>query len=192
MIIYFYGNRGSGKTLSSVILTDLFKKIYEKNKQKPLVFTNIDMKLKNFDMLDYFEEQYQNNKIPKIFLFDEIDKYSDSRRSMSLVNLFISYSMSLSRKTNTDFIMTSQIEGALDIRIRKFCDLIINPSYNKKTYQLKWDIFNQNNSNLSKVYVKNPKKYYTEYDTNYLTINMIKNDLKKFKILTKDFKSNTN
>ena len=33
------------------------------------------------------------------------------------------------------------------------------------------------NSNLSKVYVKNPKKYYTEYDTNYLTINMIKNDL---------------
>ena len=69
MIIYFYGNRGSGKTLSSVILTDLFKKIYEKNKQKPLVFTNIDMKLKNFNMLDYFEEQYQNNKIPKIFLF---------------------------------------------------------------------------------------------------------------------------
>ena len=61
----------------------------------------------------------------KILLFDEIDKYIDARGSMSSINKFIVYIMRLSRKTNTDIIMTSQLLRSIDLKAVKFANLII-------------------------------------------------------------------
>ena len=190
MIIYFYGNRGKGKTLSSVILTDLLNKFYNKQKKKCVIFSNVDMQLKEYDITEFFNKEFQNDKLPKIFLFDEIDKFGDARVSNSVVNRFISYSVSLSRKTNTDYIFTAQIYKSLDFRLRKFTDFVIAPELNKKTYMLKWDMFNQGSGTSKTIAFKHPvNDYYKKYDTHYLTLDLIAEYMPKFKELSKQFGS---
>lgn len=191
MIIHFYGNRGSGKTLSSVILCDLLNKFYNSKNKRCIIFSDVEMQLREYDIIEYFNKEFQNTKQPKIFLFDEVDKFVDSRSSMTLTNKYISYSIGLSRKTDTDYIFTTQIYNSLDVRLRRFTDLIISPTYNKKTYKLKWDIQNLN-LDISKTLNVNLdiKKYYKKYDTNYLTLDLIDNYMLKFQNLTKNFKGN--
>ena len=186
MIIYFYGNRGCGKTLSSVILTDLFNKLYNAEKKKCIIFTNVEMDLKDHEIFDFFNPEFQNTKQPKIFLFDEMDKYSDSRNSMSSLNKFIGYSVSLSRKTNTDYIFTTQFFNSLDKRLRVFADFIILPTKSKN--KIEWEIYNQNNGNLKTITLNlDISKYYKRYDSYYLTLDKIQKDLPKLKELVKKF-----
>ena len=188
MIIYWYGDRGSGKTLSSVMIANLFKEYYKKNNEKPLLFANVKMENRDYDMLKFYNKEFQNHNQPKIFLFDEIDKFADNRTSSSMINRVIGYTISLSRKTNTDFLITSQYYKAVDFRIRGFCDFIIAPEIKEKKF-LYWEIFNNKNATTSKRKINvDLKTIFPLYNTNYLTIDLISEYLIQFKIISKAFK----
>lgn len=180
--IIIYGDKGSGKTLMSIV----FCEIERKKDNTTQFFTNTDYKYKTGDILDYLKKENQNKKYHKILLFDEIDKYIDARGSMSSINKFIVYIMSLSRKTNTDIIMTSQLLRSIDLKAVKFANLIIQSNLLQKPEKengnisiLNLDILTQDNYNTYSKVVKISPDVLKLYDTNYLLLGEISEDLKK-------------
>ena len=109
MIKYYYGDMGSGKTLSMIIDAEIIRRKIESLNKKFLCFTDIDYKYKTNELWEILDRKYENKKDYKLLLFDEMDKFTDSRRAMTDINRFISYIISLSRKTNMDCIFSTQI-----------------------------------------------------------------------------------
>ena len=182
MDIIIYGDKGSGKTLMSIV----FCEIERKKDNTTQFFTNTDYKYKTGSILDYLKKENQNKNYHKILLFDEIDKYIDARGSMSSINKFIVYIMSLSRKTNTDIIMTSQLLRSIDLKAVKFANLIIQSNLLQKPEKengnisiLNLDILTQDNYNTYSKVVKISPEVLKLYDTNYLLLGEISEDLKK-------------
>ena len=180
--IIIYGDKGSGKTLMSIV----FCEIERKKDNTTQFFTNTDYKYKTGSILDYLKKENQNKNYHKILLFDEIDKYIDARGSMSSINKFIVYIMSLSRKTNTDIIMTSQLLRSIDLKAVKFANLIIQSNLLQKPEKengnisiLNLDILTQDNYNTYSKIVKISPEVLKLYDTNYLLLGEISEDLKK-------------
>lgn len=180
--IIIYGDKGSGKTLMSIV----FCEIERKKDNTTQFFTNTDYKYKTGNILDYLKKENQNKNYHKILLFDEIDKYIDARGSMSSINKFIVYIMSLSRKTNTDIIMTSQLLRSIDLKAVKFANLIIQSNLLQKPEKengnisiLNLDILTQDNYNTYSKIVKINPEVLKLYDTNYLLLGEISEDLKK-------------
>ena len=180
--IIIYGDKGSGKTLMSIV----FCEIERKKDNTTQFFTNTDYKYKTGNILDYLKKENQNKNYHKILLFDEIDKYIDARGSMSSINKFIVYIMSLSRKTNTDIIMTSQLLRSIDLKAVKFANLIIQSNLLQKPEKengnisiLNLDILTQDNYNTYSKIVKINPDVLKLYDTNYLLLGEISEDLKK-------------
>ena len=180
--IIIYGDKGSGKTLMSIV----FCEIERKKDNTTQFFTNTDYKYKTGNILDYLKKENQNKNYHKILLFDEIDKYIDARGSMSSINKFIVYIMSLSRKTNTDIIMTSQLLRSIDLKAVKFANLIIQSNLLQKPEKengnisiLNLDILTQDNYNTYSKVVKISPEVLKLYDTNYLLLGEISEDLKK-------------
>ena len=180
--IIIYGDKGSGKTLMSIV----FCEIERRKDNTTQFFTNTDYKYKTGSILDYLKKENQNKNYHKILLFDEIDKYIDARGSMSSINKFIVYIMSLSRKTNTDIIMTSQLLRSIDLKAVKFANLIIQSNLLQKPEKengnisiLNLDILTQDNYNTYSKIVKISPEVLKLYDTNYLLLGEISEDLKK-------------
>ena len=105
---------------------------------------------------------------------------------MSSINKFIVYIMSLSRKTNTDIIMTSQLLRSIDLKAVKFANLIIQSNLLQKPEKengnisiLNLDILTQDNYNTYSKIVKINPDVLKLYDTNYLLLGEISEDLKK-------------
>jgi hypothetical protein len=189
MDIIIYGDKGSGKTLMSIV----FCEIERKKDNTTQFFTNTDYKYKTGSILDYLKKENQNKNYHKILLFDEIDKYIDARGSMSSINKFIVYIMSLSRKTNTDIIMTSQLLRSIDLKAVKFANLIIQSNLLQKPEKengnisiLNLDILTQDNYNTYSKIVKINPDVLKLYDTNYLLLGEISEDLKKIMKYYKD------
>lgn len=187
--IIIYGDKGSGKTLMSIV----FCEIERKKDNTTQFFTNTDYKYKTGNILDYLKKENQNKNYHKILLFDEIDKYIDARGSMSSINKFIVYIMSLSRKTNTDIIMTSQLLRSIDLKAVKFANLIIQSNLLQKPEKengnisiLNLDILTQDNYNTYSKIVKINPDVLKLYDTNYLLLGEISEDLKKIMKYYKD------
>ena len=187
--IIIYGDKGSGKTLMSIV----FCEIERKKDNTTQFFTNTDYKYKTGSILDYLKKENQNKNYHKILLFDEIDKYIDARGSMSSINKFIVYIMSLSRKTNTDIIMTSQLLRSIDLKAVKFANLIIQSNLLQKPEKengnisiLNLDILTQDNYNTYSKIVKISPEVLKLYDTNYLLLGEISEDLKKIMKYYKD------
>ena len=187
--IIIYGDKGSGKTLMSIV----FCEIERKKDNTTQFFTNTDYKYKTGNILDYLKKENQNKNYHKILLFDEIDKYIDARGSMSSINKFIVYIMSLSRKTNTDIIMTSQLLRSIDLKAVKFANLIIQSNLLQKPEKengnisiLNLDILTQDNYNTYSKIVKISPEVLKLYDTNYLLLGEISEDLKKIMKYYKD------
>ena len=189
MDIIIYEDKGSGKTLMSIV----FCEIERKKDNTTQFFTNTDYKYKTGSILDYLKKENQNKNYHKILLFDEIDKYIDARGSMSSINKFIVYIMSLSRKTNTDIIMTSQLLRSIDLKAVKFANLIIQSNLLQKPEKengnisiLNLDILTQDNYNTYSKIVKINPDVLKLYDTNYLLLGEISEDLKKIMKYYKD------
>ena len=187
--IIIYGDKGSGKTLMSIV----FCEIERKKDNTTQFFTNTDYKYKTGNILDYLKKENQNKNYHKILLFDEIDKYIDARGSVSSINKFIVYIMSLSRKTNTDIIMTSQLLRSIDLKAVKFANLIIQSNLLQKPEKengnisiLNLDILTQDNYNTYSKIVKISPEVLKLYDTNYLLLGEISEDLKKIMKYYKD------
>ncbi|MEM3859306.1 MAG: AAA family ATPase [Candidatus Micrarchaeaceae archaeon] len=161
MILGFIGNMGSGKTLSAVYLLSYFRKEYK-------IYTNMkNFKFNNGLITDpiFFLNETSNEK--KIIFLDEIDLYSEARRSTSRENVLLSYLIFQSRKINSHFIWTAQVFGSVDIRIRDLTDVLIgceNLGYDNNYFYIQWTIF-INKINIKKIIAKIPYDYIHVYDT---------------------------
>jgi len=187
MNFIFYGNTGTGKTLSLIIMAEMIR---EMNKDKEmLIFTDIDYKYKNYELYELYQPEFQSSEPYKLVLWDEVDKFIDSRNSTSKINKFLSYVLSLSRKTNMDFLSSVQILSAVDKRIMLFTDFLIstNYDYEKARDYIEWEIYNVNtNKSFSKIFHFD-KNFTTLYHSKYLTLDMINQELKKFNRYIKNF-----
>ena len=191
MIKYYYGDMGSGKTLSMIIDAEIIRRKIESMNKKFLCFTDIDYKYKTNELWEILDKKYENKKDYKLLLFDEIDKFTDSRRAMTDINRFISYIISLSRKTNMDCILSTQIFSSLDKRLRIFSQYIISSKYIEDKGKITWNVYNSNNNNEYKKSMEIYKDYfYGLFSTNYLTMSQIDESLKNFNRYFKQFGKN--
>ena len=191
MIKYYYGDMGSGKTLSMIIDAELIRRKIESMNKNFLCFTDIDYKYKTNELWEILDKKYENKKDYKLLLFDEMDKFTDSRRAMTDINRFISYIISLSRKTNMDCIFSTQIFSSLDKRLRIFSQYIISSKYVEDKGKITWNVYNSNNNNEYKKSMEINKDYfYGLFSTNYLTMSQIDDNLKNFNRYFKQFGKN--
>ena len=131
MIKYYYGDMGSGKTLSMIIDAEIIRRKIESLNKKFLCFTDIDYKYKTNELWEILDRKYENKKDYKLLLFDEMDKFTDSRRAMTDINRFISYIISLSRKTN----MYSP-ENTTDMPFIALTSFFLPEHYNNNSYTI--------------------------------------------------------
>lgn len=186
MDFYYYGERRSGKTLSTIFLTELIRIQHKKTNTPLKIFTNTDYKYKTNEIYELLYEENQSKDIHKVVLFDEIDKYIDSRNSMNKVNRLIGYFLSLSGKTNSDYLITSQIFNAIDKRTQIFMNLIISCKYDLPKNIMKWEILDTGNGKtMTKRFKFNFDYFKTLYDSQYLDAYVIKQDLDKFREIAK-------
>lgn len=152
---------GSGKTLSAVYLLSYFKKEYK-------IYTN----MKHFKLNDglisdpiIFLKQSSNEK--KIIFIDEIDLYSEARRSTSKENVLFSYLIFQSRKIHSHFIWSAQIPNSVDVRIRSLTDIFIeceNLGNDNKYFYIQWSIYSKQIF-TKKIIAKIPYNLIHVYDT---------------------------
>lgn len=189
MIKYYFGDMGSGKTLSMILEAELIRqKILSLNKRKFLCFTDIDYRYKTNDLWDIVQPKYQNKNDYKLLLFDEVDKFTDSRKSSSRINRFLSYIIGLSRKTDMDIILSAQIFSSVDTRLRTFSQYITSCKFVPEEDKLIWNMFSvRTNNEFSKRLIIDKEYLYSLYSTDYLTIDIIDLTLKKFDQYVKNF-----
>lgn len=185
MLFLIYGDIGSGKTFTSVLLTEM---LYQENNNLK-IFTNCKYKNQTGDLLEIFNPDVQNDiDSQKLLIFDEIDKFADSRNSSSKTNIMFSYLLSLSRKINLDIIATTQLYKSMDLRYRDLSNISILPELNKDTGLLRLEIYKHSNSTLyNKKFQVDLEKVYSLYETKYLTLHTIKYYKSELKKYVKDF-----
>ena len=190
MITIFYGDIGKGKTLSAVLLAEFLRDMKIKQKRKYKVFDNCEYKHSTNTFYDYFSKDNLNDlETDKILIFDEIDKFSDSRNSSAKLNRFLGNLISLSRKTNTDFIGTLQMWSTVDKRVKNFCSLAIQPKLDKEKQLIHWEIYN---SEINRIYNKtfkidNLNRLYNIYNTKALNPDKIEEYKEFLKTISKNF-----
>ena len=114
------GIKGSGKTSFAV------SKLAEAATQGREIFANFQLKFppmyptRYLEMEAFAEEMVTLRKVA--VCIDEAQIYFDCRTSGSKRNRLFSYVMLQSRKRDVDFLLTSQQERNLDIRIRRNLD----------------------------------------------------------------------
>lgn len=114
------GIKGSGKTSFAV------SKLVEAARQGREIFANFRLKFppmyptRYLDMEAFAEEMVTLRKVA--VCIDEAQIYFDCRMSGSKRNRLFSYVMLQSRKREVDFLLTSQQERNVDIRIRRNLD----------------------------------------------------------------------
>lgn len=116
MIIGYYGDLGSGKTLSMTKYAYLYYlKGYEVYSNYGLSFPH--KKIDNKFLKDVVTQDTQFNG-KTVFALDELDMYFDSRSSMSKNNKIVSYFVKQIRKKNIRLLFAVQSEDRVDKRLR--------------------------------------------------------------------------
>jgi len=115
MLVYLYGNKGSGKnTLLS----------YYACRDNREIWSNFSLKLPNYKELTIVDLlTIPNNTL--VFL-DEAYSWIDSRRSMDDINIYISSIQYHSRKTYLDTFCTAVKYNSIDVRLRDDLDILIH------------------------------------------------------------------
>ena len=116
MIYGFFGDMGSGKTLSMTKYAMLHHLTGYK------VYSNYGLNIPH----EIIDKTFMENiiKVDKnfdgktIFCLDEFDMYIDSRRSMKEGNLLISYFLKQVRKKNIKLFYSAQMKNTIDKRLR--------------------------------------------------------------------------
>lgn len=135
--IFYWGKRGSGKTLRAII--DIWiawiegKEIYTNAWLHPAFNRNYKTgELGNYHYVDavdlikmLLEDRIPDNDKQKICLLDEIKTQANARNFGSFVNKHLADFVSQARKRNFQMIYTDQILGAYDRWIRLMTDKII-------------------------------------------------------------------
>lgn len=178
MIYGFFGDLGSGKTLS------MTKYVYWHYLTGYDVYSNYKLSFKhkiiNADFVQKVVKEDLNFSGKTIFCLDEIDMYMDSRRSAKEKNLLISYFIKQIRKKNIKLFYTTQAEHLIDKRLRgltrthvqcKSTDLYLYKKYSEEPLFIKViynEIFVNRKIVGKKRYVGNP--YFDKYDTKQLIV----------------------
>lgn len=116
MIIGISGLLGSGKTL---LMTIIGKSSHDRGRE---IYSNYYTKFSK--MIDPYELlKFELNNCT--LLLDEIQTLFDSRISSSEINRLSSYFFLQTRKRNVNLIYTSQLLGAVDLRLRFITDFNI-------------------------------------------------------------------
>ena len=117
MIYGFFGDLGSGKTLTMTKYAEAFYragyKIYSN------YWLSFPHTLVNRDFLEHAVERNEDITGDKIlFCLDEFDMYIDSRKSMTKGNVIIGYFIKQIRKKNIKIMYATQMENNVDRRLR--------------------------------------------------------------------------
>lgn len=142
MITIFIGSIGSGKSLSTAILTELFRKNFIKKKiiNQLEIYGNIEYKYQTNNLDFYFlnSKKINENGKWKILQLDEIQFFLESRRSMSDKNIRFSNSIKTSRHNKIEIIGNTQRLKSVDVNVRALIKYLINPSI--ENGKLIWNI----------------------------------------------------
>ena len=116
MIYGFFGDMGSGKTLT------MTKYLQAYQEAGYVVYTNYAVSFPHTQVNKEFleklctEKQDLGDKV--VFGFDEFDLWNDSRTSMTKSNRYINYFTKQLRKYNAKCMVATQYQHALDKRLR--------------------------------------------------------------------------
>jgi len=168
VIVGFIGNRGAGKTLAMTAA------LWRAHKKGQTVISNYHLsfphealtleKIRNFKT----DNTLQNAAIA----CDEMHVWFDCRGAMKDKNLLVSYLLAQSRKRNVDWYYTTQHWLQVDVRIRRFTDIIVNVE-NRGGPQEPWVVMSLLDRGTQKCYQKQilprqAKKVGGMYDTNQI------------------------
>lgn len=134
----FFGDLGSGKTLSMILLAAKMKITYPqiqiyanmKGIKGGIVDGFIGDMITNFEKLD--------DTTPKLVLLDELYLYLNSRNASTSFNKIFSQMIFQSRKKNISIIYTSPRSMAVDPNLRDITGTFINPYYSRTNDVLTW------------------------------------------------------
>lgn len=126
LIVLYKGRRGAGKTLTMV------KDGYLYYKKGFKVYSNLKTTFSFQLNEDKIFNLIRTNIKDCVILFDEIQLYLDSRRSMSKLNIEFSGFIQQIRKRNIHLLATTQYSNTLDLRFRQHIDIIVYPSFIEK------------------------------------------------------------
>lgn len=116
MIYGFFGDMGSGKTLT------MTKYLQAYEQAGYTVYTNYSVSFPHTKITLHFLEglctskQELGEKV--VFGFDEFDLWNDSRTSMTKQNRYVNYFLKQLRKYNAKCLVATQFQHALDKRLR--------------------------------------------------------------------------
>lgn len=117
-LVNIYGDRGSGKTtLASLIALDTPPEVP--------ILADYQLNLPNFVPLRNISEIYRHPG-EKLVIIDEAGIKLDCRGSgSSAVNKAASWILYQSRKSRTDFVLTYQLSGSIDLRFDELADYVV-------------------------------------------------------------------
>lgn len=166
MIIFYFGDPGSGKTLSMIKdAADIYKErhcdIYSNTHLFNLPYTLITQE----DLLNWANEStsFEN----AIILITEAHVFGlDSRTSMKKSNRVLSYLLTQMRKKKCSVLADSQYPRQIDVRLRDLSDITVECHHNMGS-----DMFfnkiriKKMNGIVMKTRIFNGTPYYKYYDT---------------------------
>lgn len=160
MNLYVVGVMGSGKT----VFTTLYALIFSLLHPKAPIYSNYNLKLKNFIYTPTMCLPYSTLiKLKRgLILIDDI-------ASLPNIDNFIMIMASMSRKLKLDIIITSQYYTMLNPKGRKLCHYEVNPTFDKNTNKMSC-IFRDLDDYEFETNFKNVDKVFQLYDTNEIVL----------------------
>lgn len=130
MIYGLIGLPGSGKTLFLTVFGYIaYRKGYRIMSNYKLNFPHEPLSLEKLSKFDIQKA---------VLLWDEIHTSMDSRRSMDLVNMALSYLVLQARKRELHIAYTTQILGMVDLRLRNITNYRVLCEKDKEKKQFKY------------------------------------------------------
>jgi hypothetical protein len=172
VIIGFFGEMGSGKTLSMI------RQAVEYYKNGYKIYANIhlkNVKYDNYTLKDLINYAIEGGEFSKcVFLLDEAHIFIDSRTSAMKKNRIISYFLLQTRKSNVTLLYTSQYPHQIDKRLRSVTSIIVecqSKIYNKRHIILNSCMkMKSNGTSIDKKIVYDAETYYKYYDTREIVL----------------------
>lgn len=169
MIIGIEGAIGSGKTVQ------LVRYLYKDKQMGNRVMANFKLNFgEPLDVMSILEMNETHENLNNVSIgIDEITVFADCRRSMTKMNLILSYFILQTRKRNVQLYYTTQDLSMVDVRLYRhtdivvFCDYIYNSNKavdDWRRYKV-FDFRDRKRPTISR-FDMNISKYYGLYDTN--------------------------
>lgn len=169
------GKMGSGKTLFSTYYACVFR---QENPNAP-IYANYRLKLPNFHYIPYLIFSYTEVKKSQtsLIIVDDLASYE------KILDNFLRFSASLSRKTETDIILISQYYTMVNKNLRALSNYQVEVNYIEKKDMLEVVLIDQENEIFPfeiKNIVKTIGNYYDTFEIVDLTNErMIKDEIGK-------------